>query len=76
MLEEEVKRKIIAKILGIAKAKIILNEQPKLTTGQFRFILGEYKIHRKDWFKILKELENEGILKYKKFHIYIFPENL
>lgn len=38
---------------------------------EFRFIIGKFKIKRKNWFEIIKLLEKKKILKFKKKYILI-----
>jgi len=58
----ETKNKLIGKLYGIYLLRSI-NEKPKITVPEFKFMIGVLKIKKKQWFYIAKELEKDGIIK-------------
>lgn len=66
-LDKEVKEKIIGKLVGMAFMRLLGGEKCRVSNSEFRFIIGEYRISKKDWFHVLKILEKDGVVKYVKF---------
>lgn len=72
MLEEKTKNEIIKKIRGMGVIRLFMGEKPIISTSEFRFIIGCYGIKRQNWFDVLKELEEDRVIKFRKKYIYVF----
>lgn len=62
-ISDEIKVKIIEKIYGMVYVRSLETQDSKITIPEFRYIVGVLRIGRKDWFKVAKELEKDGIIK-------------
>lgn len=62
-ITKEIKIKIVGKLYGIYIIKNLQREKTKITIPEFKFILGSFKIKKKNWFSIAKELEKDEIIK-------------
>ena len=67
-LPEEIKHNILEKIYGIAFVREIQKKKPIVTIPEFKFVIGRWQIKKKQWFKIAKELEDDGfVMIFKNF---------
>lgn len=65
-MRPEVKEKIIQKIYGMAIIRKMNGEKPKISIPEFKFILSGWRIKKKMWFKIAKELERDSMVELRR----------
>ena len=62
-MDREVKIKIIEKLNGIVLIRKFENEKAIITIPEFKYIITRYSIKKSQWFKIAKDLENDGYIR-------------
>lgn len=69
VISAEVKEKIISKIYGMGIVRSMNGGEPSMSVPEFKFIIGSYRVKKKNWFKIAKEFEKEGIIILRAFRL-------
>lgn len=62
-IPEKSKEKIRAKLFGIALVRSMESIDSKITIPELRYVLGIFRIGKRDWFMAAKELESDGIIR-------------
>jgi hypothetical protein len=62
-IPDEIKVKIIGKVLGMFYVRSLEKQNPNITIPEFKYIITRYSLKKKQWFILAKELEKDGIVK-------------
>jgi hypothetical protein len=55
---------ITKKLYGIGITKLLIGTKPRMGIPEFKFMVARHKL-RKEWFDVVKELENRNVIHYR-----------
>lgn len=61
----EIREKIIEKIYGMGIVRSMNGQKTSITIPEFKFILSGWRIKKKLWFRIAKDLEKDNLIKLR-----------
>jgi hypothetical protein len=68
IIEAKKIEKIISKIYSVALTQVLNGTQPNIKINVFKHLICGYKVPKREWLSLTKELENMGILTYHRNH--------
>lgn len=71
LIEPEIREKIIAKIYGMGIVRGLNGQKSSMSIPEFKFIIGRWRIKKKMWFKIAKDLEKENLIEMRACRLII-----